>query len=118
MKRNTKSLGDRSEAIVLAELIQACYKVWIPFGEDQRYDLILDDAGALSRVQVKTGRLRDGAILFQLLRRPHGPQRAPENVSRRNRVLRRLLSGRRRRLPNPSWGSAEHLPRVHPRYRF
>lgn len=64
MKRNTKSLGVRSEAIVLAELIRAGYKVSIAFGEDQRYDLILDDAGALSRVQVKTGRLRDGAILF------------------------------------------------------
>jgi PD-(D/E)XK endonuclease len=63
-KRNTKMLGDRSEAVVLAELIQAGYKVSIPFGEDQRYDLILDDAGVLSRVQVKTGRLRDGAILF------------------------------------------------------
>ena len=63
-KRNTKALGDRSEAVVLAELIQAGYKVSIPFGEDQRYDLILDDAGVLSRVQVKTDRLRDGAILF------------------------------------------------------
>jgi hypothetical protein len=64
MKRNTKAVGDLSEAVVLAELIQAGYKVSLPFGEGQRYDLILDNEGVLSRVQVKTGRLRNGAILF------------------------------------------------------
>ena len=40
------------------------YKVLLPFGEDHRYDLVIDDGEKLSRVQVKTGRLRGGVIKF------------------------------------------------------
>jgi PD-(D/E)XK endonuclease len=64
VKRDTKSIGDRSEAIVLAELVKRGYLVSIPFGENQRYDLIIDDGTRLSRVQVKTGRLRGGVIVY------------------------------------------------------
>lgn len=64
MRRNTKIIGDASEAMMLAALISAGYHVAIPFGEDQRYDMIIDKNGVLARVQVKTGRLRKGAILF------------------------------------------------------
>ena len=64
VKRDTKSVGDRSEAIVLAELVKKGYLVSIPFGENQRYDLIIDDGTRLSRVQVKTGRLRGGVIVY------------------------------------------------------
>ena len=64
VKRDTKSVGDRSEAIVLAELVKRGYLVSIPFGENQRYDLIIDDGDKLSRVQVKTGRLRGGVIVY------------------------------------------------------
>lgn len=63
-KRDTKRVGDRSEAKVLAALIDAGYDVSVPFGENQRYDLIIDDGSALFRVQVKTGRLRDGVIIY------------------------------------------------------
>ena len=40
------------------------YDVSVPFGENTRYDLIVDRGGALSRVQCKTGRLRDGTVRF------------------------------------------------------
>ena len=63
-KRDTKAVGDRSEAIVMAELVKQGYLVSIPFGENQRYDLIIDDGCVLSRVQVKTGRLRGGVIVY------------------------------------------------------
>jgi hypothetical protein len=36
----------------------------VPFGENTRYDLILDDAGRLFRVQCKTGRIRFGTVEF------------------------------------------------------
>lgn len=62
--RDTKSVGDLSELIVALELARAGYSVSMPLGENQRYDLIIDDGDKLSRVQVKTGRLRRGAILF------------------------------------------------------
>ena len=64
MKRNTKRIGDYSEIMVLGALIRAGYFVSIPFGENQRYDLIAEKDDVLYRVQVKTGRLRKGAILF------------------------------------------------------
>jgi hypothetical protein len=62
--RDTKSIGELSEMVVATALGRAGYFVAVPFGERQRYDLIIDKDGLLSRVQVKTGRLRNGAILF------------------------------------------------------
>jgi hypothetical protein len=35
-----------------------------PFGENARYDLVVDDGETLARVQCKTGRLRLGAVRF------------------------------------------------------
>jgi hypothetical protein len=46
-------------------LHEAGYGVSIPFGENARYDLVIDDGGRLARVQCKTGRLRNGAIVFR-----------------------------------------------------
>ena len=36
----------------------------VPFGENHRYDLIIEKNNVLSRVQVKTGRLRKGVVVF------------------------------------------------------
>jgi PD-(D/E)XK endonuclease len=65
LRRDTKGIGDRSEAAVLAALVRHGYLVSIPFGENQRYDLIADDGKRLLRIQVKTGRLRDGSVFFR-----------------------------------------------------
>jgi hypothetical protein len=62
--RDTKSVGDISEVAALHALMFAGYHVAIPFGENNRYDLIIEKEGVLSRVQVKTGRLRAGSIIF------------------------------------------------------
>lgn len=40
------------------------FDVLTPFGENTRYDLVLDDGEHLTRVQCKTGRLRNGAVIF------------------------------------------------------
>lgn len=61
--RDTKSIGEL-ELIVAFSLSRAGYFVSKPLGENTRYDLVIDKDGRLSRVQVKTGRLRNGAILF------------------------------------------------------
>ena len=63
-KRNTKYVGDLSELAAIKAFIENGYRVAIPFGENNRYDLIVERDNTLSRVQVKTGRLRRGAILF------------------------------------------------------
>ena len=40
------------------------YAISVPFGENTRYDLVIDDSEGLLRVQCKTGRLRNGSIFF------------------------------------------------------
>ena len=63
-KRNTKLKGDISELRVAVALTEAGYAVSKPLGENQRYDLVADDGTRLLRVQVKSGRIRGGVIVF------------------------------------------------------
>jgi len=57
-------VGHRSEAAILAQLVRRGYRILLPFGVNQRYDLVLDCDGQFLKVQCKTGRLRDGAVRF------------------------------------------------------
>jgi PD-(D/E)XK endonuclease len=57
-------VGLRTEAAILAELVRRGYQVLVPFGTNQRYDLVLDVAGKFVRAQCKTGRLRRGVVVF------------------------------------------------------
>jgi hypothetical protein len=59
-----KAVGDSSEAMVIARLVQSGKVVLLPFGENQRYDILIDESDRFLRVQCKTGRLRDGAVRF------------------------------------------------------
>jgi PD-(D/E)XK endonuclease len=59
-----KAIGDRSTLASMLALYDAGYAVFLPFGENTRYDLVIDDGTCLQRVQCKTGRLRDGAVRF------------------------------------------------------
>jgi hypothetical protein len=61
---HTKTIGDRTEAMVMARLLQVYSVVLLPFGENCRYDLLIEDGERFVRVQCKTGRLRDGAVWF------------------------------------------------------
>jgi hypothetical protein len=45
-------------------LSEAGYELLVPFGENTRYDLVIDDGVRLARVQCKTGRLRRGSVVF------------------------------------------------------
>ena len=58
-------IGHRSEAAILAQLVSRGYRVLLPFGVNQRYDLVLESDGRFLKVQCKTGRLRNGAIRFR-----------------------------------------------------
>jgi hypothetical protein len=57
-------VGARHEAAIIAELIRRGYGVLVPWGVNQRYDLVLDFGEKFVRAQCKTGRLRNGAIRF------------------------------------------------------
>jgi hypothetical protein len=59
-----KAKGDRSTLAIMLALHEAGYGLLVPFGENTRYDLVIDDGIRLGRVQCKTGRLRSGSVLF------------------------------------------------------
>jgi hypothetical protein len=61
--RDTNSVASRTEGLVLAALVKTGRTVSLPFGV-ARYDLVLDTADGLKRVQCKTGRLDQGAVRF------------------------------------------------------
>ena len=59
-----KAKGDRSTLAIMLALTEAGFSVYLPFGENTRCDLIIDDGDRPRRVQCKTGRLRTGAVRF------------------------------------------------------
>ena len=60
----TNGKGNFSESKVLAAYLEAGFIVSLPFGGGAPYDLIVDTGKRILKVQVKTGRLRNGCILF------------------------------------------------------
>ena len=76
-----KSKGDRTTLAVMIALREEGYAISIPFGENTRYDLLIDDGKAIARVQCKTGRLRAGAVLFAVCS-CYGHHRNPSQVRR------------------------------------
>jgi len=51
---NTKDKGDETEVKIIAKLISRGYTVSIPFGDNDKYDLVVDDGDQLYRIQCKT----------------------------------------------------------------
>src|SRR5918992_3967653 len=64
LSRHPVDVGERSEAIIFAELVKRGHEVLIPYGTNHRYDLVINVGGRFLRAQCKTGRLREGVILF------------------------------------------------------
>jgi hypothetical protein len=54
---NTKAIGEISEAVVLAEFLKAGIPVLLPFGDNQRYDMVVEAGGRFLSVQCKTASL-------------------------------------------------------------
>ncbi|WP_089649773.1 group I intron-associated PD-(D/E)XK endonuclease [Halobacterium hubeiense] len=62
---NSKAVGDTTESKILHTLISNGYSVSIPFGDNDKYDLIVDDDGRLLRIQCKTAwETKTGTIRF------------------------------------------------------
>ena len=57
-------VGLKTEARIINEIVQLGLPVLLPFGPNHRYDLVVDVAGTFVRIQCKTGRVRDGCIVF------------------------------------------------------
>jgi hypothetical protein len=60
-----EAIGDRSTLAVMLALYAAGYVISVPFGENTRYDLLIDDGDTIARVQCKTARFRGGSVWFK-----------------------------------------------------
>src|SRR5579859_4200387 len=60
LKQNHKAIGERSQAHITARLLDVGYGVLLPFGDNGRYDLVIENAdGQFYRIQCKTGWLEN-----------------------------------------------------------
>jgi hypothetical protein len=76
-----KDIGDRTTLAVMLALRELGFAVLVPFGENTRYDLVIDDGAKMAKVQCKTGRLRKGAVLWSMCSN-YGHQKNPRVVHR------------------------------------
>jgi hypothetical protein len=53
--RDPKAIGDRSTLAIIFALQANGFDLLVPFGENTRYDLVIDDGTRLACVQCKTG---------------------------------------------------------------
>lgn len=58
----TKQKGDIAEAFVTYLLKQKGFNVLIPWGEDNRYDLVAEKSGVFKRIQVKYVTPKNGVL--------------------------------------------------------
>src|SRR5260221_615820 len=64
-KRDTNRIGDISESAIITRFLQLGYVVLTPYGGNQRYDLVIEDAeGQFWRVQCKTARIEDNGTVI------------------------------------------------------
>lgn len=66
-KEHPVAIGNRTEAKVLAALLDRYDTVLLPYGGNSWYDLVVDTPEGFKRIQCKTGRLREngGAVIFK-----------------------------------------------------
>ncbi len=65
LTRNHKAIGELSQAHIIAQLLEAGYHILVPYGDNLRYDLVIEDADEqLWKVQCKTGRSNGEYISF------------------------------------------------------
>lgn len=64
---DTKGIGNIGQAKVLCKFVQLGIPVYLPFGDNERTDLIAYFNGKLNRIQVKTSiKAEDGKMIFDL----------------------------------------------------
>ena len=63
----SKRIGNIGEAKVLAKFVEMGIPIYIPFGDDEKADLIAEFDGKLNKIQVKTSiKSKNGCSIFDL----------------------------------------------------
>ena len=115
--KDTTGRGDVAEFEVVAALMRAGHRVLRPISGGLRYDLLIDRTdGTFVRVQCKTGRLKDGYIVFRVR---NSDARRPNGVSYRGQVdafgVHCPETGRNYLIPMTALAASDSL--AHPRLR-
>lgn len=64
---NSKRIGNIGEAKVLAKFVEIGIPIYIPFGDDEKADLVAEFNGKLNKIQVKTSiKSKNGCSIFDL----------------------------------------------------
>lgn len=63
---NTKQIGDITELEVMLAFKKFGYSVLIPYGDYERYDLVIDNNGKFIRIQCKTAQKGDDSATFSI----------------------------------------------------
>lgn len=64
---NSKRYGNIGEVTAICEFTKLGIPVYLPFGDDERTDLIAEFNGKLNKIQVKTSKkTHDGYVMFNL----------------------------------------------------
>jgi hypothetical protein len=61
---NTKQRGDEVESQIIADLVSRGISVSRPFGDNDKYDLVIEIDGEFIAVQCKSGNRVDGGVRF------------------------------------------------------
>ena len=65
---NTKSVGNIGEAKVLSKFVELNIPVFLPFGDNEKYDLVAEFNGKLNKIQIKTcKKAEQGRMMFDLV---------------------------------------------------
>lgn len=51
---NTKRIGNIGEAKILAKFVELGFPVYLPFGDNEKADLVVEFGGKLNKIQIKT----------------------------------------------------------------
>jgi hypothetical protein len=82
-KRNTNRTGEISESAIMTRFLELGYEVMTPYGGNQRYDLVVEDAdGQVWRIQCKTARMNKGRTILTFntsISNVTGKNRQPRN---------------------------------------
>lgn len=64
---NTKNIGNIGEAKVLAKFVELGIPVYLPFGDNEKADLIAEFNGKLNKIQIKTSiKAENGKMIFDI----------------------------------------------------
>ena len=82
VRHDTNRIGEISESALITRFLQLGYVVLTPYGGNQRYDLVIEDAqGQFWRIQCKTGRIDEDSTAIRF-------NTAIRNVTGKNRQSR------------------------------